>query len=323
MRAVVLVFLASILVVSLARAQGGRDVPSTYGSTIVPAFSVRSDALEPGSSTQLVACVTNQNPASRRSVEPGDRFTFTFQDGSVADCGALTVHPSSSGFSPSDFSCSAATPDVTLTYVGPARAWPFAAGACATIAFEAPAATTSIVVRRDVRTEGAFTAPPDPVLLLTVAPGLATPGSPGPPGPASFGATAQVDGEGWVNAVALGPPVLVPGLFTSITVQDASRLLVNATVPSFGSPPCPRSEFEAEAWVELDGVLTSRVAYFNHGTVWLSEPLTAGSHAVRIVLKAPDGETTGTSSCGGTGYPLHDARGWLPRLTILEVPSPN
>lgn len=254
-----------------AMARTGNDLP---GSAIALEFSLRHEVIRPGESVTLLACLNNQNPSSRRSVEPGDSFSFEFRGGTLGSCGALTVHAPGGGLDAADFTCVVADDVLTLTHVGATTPWRVGDAACVEVGFTAPAAPMTVLTRQAVRNEGAFSRTEPAAVLLHVASdlgsigpagpqgpqgdpgpqgpqgdpgpqGLSGPqGDPGPEGPAGAPGSSGVGFIGHFPSTGIAftrqnePPVVVPGQDVTFEVQEGSRVLVLVDAVAHGGLEC-------------------------------------------------------------------------------------
>jgi len=337
----------SLLLALAGAPASARDAPLA-GSAIVPSFSLQHETMRPGEEVTLAACVTNVNARSSRDLMPGDAFVFDLTAGTVHGCASPTVFAPDGSLDPSDADCATEARRATLTYTGPARAFPLGAMICADIAYAAGDASSSVAVHARARNEGAIAAPPVEALVLNVG-DLGSVGPPGPPGPSGPAGPAGPPGPSGVGAAAMavstsgvttggcgGPVVDVPGLSTSIVVQEGS--LLSVALDAIASDSCPGIRVDdryrgGRLALEVDGVVVARrdVPYSSTGgfalndyfrasvpLLWLSPPLGAGPHAVRVLLEPyfPPNCDALQSMCIGGGP---DDPGLQARLLLAEI----
>lgn len=343
--------LALLTLAVLAWESAAWAVPSDRGSQIVPSFTVQYSTLRPGEHATLLACVSNENASSSRSTQAGDQFRLHFGAGVLGGC--ANVHPLTSDFAAGDFSCRIEGQDVVLTFVGRDKPWPFASGACASVDYVAPDAPTTVAPSRRVSIEGAFAAPSPPLILLAVgeqfrsrgptgptgpegpagpagptgAQGDAGPRGPqgdmgpqGPSGPAgesAFGASITAMGTSFARAGYYDGLVVVPDLDISVNIQDQSKLLVTPFVDHIPQPVCPYMPFvQFPSWValEIDGSIVFREQLGLYQP-WMTGPLAAGTHRVRVVILPPDNPLEVTHCYGDSPLaPDNDSR-----LGVVEI----
>lgn len=121
-----------------------------------------------------------------------------------------------------------------------------------------------------------------------------------------------------------GPnPLLIPGLEALLDTQAQSRLLIVADMVSTTSE-CPHvPSVLGEILVELDGEIVARrlmsavTGREQHIVTWLSPPLEAGDHEVRVLLAATTaaGPSAGTRCIGS----LDDDKRLESRMLAIEV----
>jgi hypothetical protein len=336
--------------VSVVPGVSARDAPLA-GSAIVPSFSLRHETLRAGEDVTLAACVTNVNPQSLRSLRPGDAFTFELSDGVVHGCANASVFTPDGSLDPGGVECAVEDERLTLTYTGPADPFPVGAMLCADIAYTAGSASSTVAVGRDVANRGAVSEPLASALVLNVGE-LGSPGPPGPTGapgpvgaagpagpagPAGVGAVVMVESTGQVavGGCVGAPPIEVPGLRTTVVVAEGSLLRVD--VDAVAHDECQLRAIEEAHWggrvlLEVDGVVTARRdvpwnSEWSHGPFrenrafvgvqWLSPPLAAGSHEVRVLLEYYHRYCQPQSACVGGGP--DDEEGVRARLLVTEI----
>ena len=307
--------------------------PAMSGSSIELEFSIKPDVLRPGLTVPLLACVSNQNPHSKREIEPGDSFRFEFTRGVVGDCLDVKVSLPASPFNEADFTCSVDSNVLTISYTGAPVDWTPGDAACASITYTPADSPTTVLTRAEPGTVGALAPGQAASLLLGVAPDLGIPGPAGPEGPAgpqgppgggAIGARHFSTSTGFVEVGTGDPPALIPGLEATLDLRDSSNLLVMLDVSAWFCAPAIGAS--AIVHVELDGVIVaaryieSDLDKANNATlVYLSGPLPAGRHVVRG-LAAADGRSPTIGSpvrCIGTSaLPRHPGTA---RLLALEV----
>jgi hypothetical protein len=346
---------AACMLLFAMSAASARDRDNLPGSSIALEYSLHHDALRPGESVMLLACVTNLNSSSTRAVAPGDAFTFDFRRGTLgATCEGVTVHSPGAELGPSDFTCAITGGSLTLTYTGSGAPWPHGDAACARVSFTAPLEPTTVLTRQVVRNSGAFSHAQPSAILLAVADGLGSVGPQGPPGPAGpsgpegpsgvagpsgppgpQGAPGPLGGSGIGShayaastdlafAVQNEPAVLIPGLDVTITVEGGSGLLVMLDAIAWNSGDCPAAGgggAEAYLQLEVDGVVVPETTGSAFNITWRSQALAAGSHQVRILMWAPpehpfDHDPT---YCYGSSSVYS---GLQSRLAVLELRAP-
>jgi hypothetical protein len=287
--------------------------------------------MRPFEDVTLLACVHDDNPSSSRLLRPGDAFTFSFSAGDVGPCGTASVSSPSDAFGVDDWSCAVDGQDVTLTHVGDGVPWAFAEAACTEVRYRSTAGPA--VVRHAVHARNPGThAPPEPrALVIAVSADIGSVGPPGPagpmgpagptgpegaPGPSPVGVAQSVESTWSVQGPDDASPILVPGLQVMVPVAEGSRLFVVADVPAHGSDldefnTCPLAtdidgDSRAVLMLEADGeIVAERISgqfpggrAGSDGTnslVWLSPPLAAGDHELRVLVRKfwePDPDDT-------------------------------
>lgn len=339
-RTISLVPVLSVLVLLPLRVTQARDrIPAT-GSAIAPVVSLEHASMRPGESVTLVACVTNRNE-SRRQIEPGDALAFEAAGVTLLECEMAPVETRGGGFDAGDWTCSIDASTLRLTYSGPRRTWPRGELACARVQALAPAASTNVLASVEAGTHGAW-APVEPsILFLSVddAIGSAGPSGPagpegpaGPAGPSGAGAVAMATSDWGIVALECEPPDYVPGLDLTILVEEASRIV--AMVDAVTNDECMLRTGTGQGFLllELDGVVAlAHAVGDDHDTTsmdldqaalsWLSDPLVAGPHRLRVLF----GHRTAMPPCGSSrtacfgGWPDSDVAA---RLVALEVRAP-
>ena len=340
-------FLIAALAVSIPTARAGNN-HSGEVSAIVPTFSVEHDAMRPNEDVVLTVCITNGNGHSGRSVERGDSFSFDFGGGTLGNCGAVTVSARGADMSAADFACESTPSTVTLRYLGRGVEWPIGAVACAELPYHAGLVTSTVLTSYEVGNRGAYaTADPSVIFLTTSdrigsvgatgpqgaqgpqgASGPACPqGDTGPMGPVAAGARLMLTSTGSVYLGQTDPPAVVPGLDGSIDVSEGSNLLLQ--VDAADHIRChPALTGSLDMLLELDGNVVASRDLEDHGAhfptsdfgqnftlAWLSPPLSAGAHHVRV-LSAQHFQNRGDSKCVGSAT---DVDGLQARLVIIEL----
>lgn len=321
----------ALVATSVAAGTLARDSHVGIGSAIVPAFNIRAEALEPGAEVRMLACVTNDNPHSRREIVTGDAFSFTFGGGTVLACESVQVHSSDGTFADGEFACDVDGATVTIRRTGGTEPWPAGDQACAVLRFRAPDRSASVRCAIEVANEGAY-APPMPHYLVLgvgdqlgiVGPegpagpqGAAGPqGEQGPPGPSFAGARQMWVSTDRVSARGATPPVLVPGLTGTIDVQQDSNVLVLLDVLAIGcdinwgsAPASTRLLLEVDGEVvasrdfpvdELTPIAFPETDRKSLHLSWLSPPLDAGSHVLAAKVRIMSEALNVWSDCVGS-----------------------
>jgi len=334
------IFVLMSMVAPAAGAAGGPalEQPRALGSAIAPGFTLKPDVLRPFEVSAVEACVTNQNPRSRRTVASGDELRFALTGGASATCGGVSVVPADSALDADGFACDVDGDVVTLRRTGGPVAWPAGDAVCASLSLTPGG--ESFVVRSGVQVsnEGAWSPVSPASVLVNVAPELGIPGPEGPAGPAGPpGPSGPPGSGGGIGARAFrvttdflttyegDPPVLIPGLEASLTVGTGAQLLVLADVGQWDCTYGTDSIGDAIVYLEVDGsiVASRELEYgFTHtwtGTIaWLSPPLEAGPHSVRV-LGGGDGSQVPGSLVSCIGGPFHPDHYGMSRLVALEV----
>jgi hypothetical protein len=332
-----------------------RDNHTGEGGAIVPAFTVRHDAMRPDEDVELVCCVTNDNGHSSHHLATGDAFRFEFRDGTLGTCHALEVFSPSETLADEDFACSLADGVLVLTYLGPESPWPLGDMACARIGYHSGAASSTVLASYRVTSNGAYAPPQPSAIPLSVARDIGSvgprgpegavgpvgptgPAGPtGPPGPAAAGARVLVESTGAIRAADCDDPVLVPGLEAEIAITPGATLLVALDVyqHSLCEPPGGFSHSLGTMAVEVDGTrVATRILDLTRGggssgggtedqsvpIVWLSGPLAGGTHVVRVTIVNDESchpFDNRLTDCVGSG--ADDGR--VARLVVVELPN--
>jgi hypothetical protein len=334
--------LAIVLIPCLAAAgRPGRIEPPGYGSAIALEYSIEPATLAPDQDVELHACLTNQNLHAGRDVQPGDAFTFAFGAVTVVGCGAVSVFALDGAFTESDFTCEAVAPEVTLRFDGGHPvAWAPGSVACAEISYHSASGLSSVAASMTVGNRGAF-APAAPAFILLAIGAAAPGGGGGGAGEVRIGQVASLSSTDVVSFLMGDPPKPVPGLDTTITVQAGSRLEVSADLLGYGCLPIgfglhPRAriggileldggEIASRGWVNREpgdsDILDNEFDNRPLPMAWLSQPLAAGPHHVRVIAFNPrTGESDGM--CMGVGPGAGDP--WdQSRVIIHELLAPN
>lgn len=288
-------FLAlSMILASCAMPAGARDTGGSAGASIELAFSIEPRAMRPAEPVTLLLCVHSDGQRSSRRVEAGDAFTFSFGDGSVGDCGPVSVFSPGGAFTAGDFACTSTPDSVTLTYQGAGSAWPIGEAACAQIAYVSGPGPSTVATSQQVGNAGAF-APQEPsAILLSVGAEIGTVGPMGPEGavgptgamgPAGpVGPEGPAGPEGAIGPVGPAGPsagaiggremrtstwfiapseddgvVLIPGMDLDISIEEGSQLLILVDVPARDQFACAlASNHEGELILEVDGDVVIR-----------------------------------------------------------------
>jgi len=300
-----LTVLAALLPCLASAGRPGRTQPPGFGTSIVLEYSIDPTTVIPDQDVTLRICVTNQNVSSLRDVQPGDAFSFTFGAGAVGACGDVSVFSPDGTFSADDFACEALGPVVTLRFDGPrALAWRPGDMACTDVAYHSGTSVSNVGATMEVGNRGAF-APVEPAFIRL--PLGAAGDNP------SFSPTTLLKSTGVVMLKADDPPEEVPGLEAIVNVRAGARLEILADVLAHACTPDLPSDEEfkrAGALLEVDGFIVASRAYhdiamlnspvgepiadqpmINHplSVAWISEPLAAGNHLVRLLAYTPQG----------------------------------
>lgn len=312
--------------------------PGGLGSALQPMFSVQHAAMRPGETVTLVACVVQQNPDASRTVEPGDAFELRFLGGTLGSCDAVSVLDPSASFADADWQCDVAGSSLTMTYVGTTpKSWSPGNGACAELLYMAPDRPTSALTSLHVRRPASYRPPTSAALLLSVSVDIGSvgpqgergpEGPTGPQGPRGIpmaGNVATAEATGLVQTTC-DREAVIPGLDLTIDMSAGSRLSVDVQAHHAGdSAVCNNAGNPGVLHVELDGVVVaSRPSDFapsaggtQSDLSWISPPLTAGTHRVRILIRCFGPETWSTrTDCYGTrtdDYPF------VSRLNLVEL----
>jgi hypothetical protein len=336
MRLVSFTFAALLLPSLAAAARPGRIEPPAHGSAIVLEYSIEPGTVGADQDMTLQLCVTNQNVHSLRDVQPGDAFSFMFNTGTVGACGAVSLFSPDGAFAPDAFACEVLGPVVTLRYDGPhATAWPAGDMACTEVAYHSGASVSNVAATMEIGNRGAF-APASPAFVRLAIGSEAGGGGGGGGGETRMGEIAFLTSTDIVTLRLGDSPELVPGLATTITVRAGSRLEVFADLLGYACLPSPNhAEEQAGASVQVDGWdvasrgwreashdIVNDEPYVNQplSLIWMSQPLAAGPHDVRVLAFLPAGNF-GNGFCVGTD-PSVDPHNQS-RVIIHELLAPN
>ena len=303
---------ALYMILGVVRIVDARERTPTFGSAIALEYSIQHEALEPGEDVTLMACVTNVNPHSSRSVAPGDLFTFNFRDGALMSCDGVQIF-SPDGSLTGTFTCEVVGSVLGLRFTGSRPvAWKPGDSACAVVTYSTGVGPSTVQTATEVGVDGAYLAPSPALLLLSVASGLERPGPTGPIGPTGpTGPSGPAGPTGaWSFSVSTGtaqvrqgdPPIVVPGLDVSVVVEAGSSLEVHVDAITVNCdspiPGLSASSRYTGLILELDGMQVARRAGadFVGGAsdddgsplilTWASPSLVEGPHQVRVLLEA-------------------------------------
>lgn len=340
----------AVLALACASPSAARDRAPGAGAAIVPVFSLQHSAMRPGEEVSLVACVGNGNPHASHGLRTGDELRMTFVAGRLLSCDAITVSPASAAFDAASFECALEDSTLVLRFTGPDAPWQVGASACATIRFEAPATSSSVVPETRLVQVGTQAAPEPSLLQIAVSPEIGSVGPPGPEGPAgAIGPPGPAGPQGdpgepgaggiglrqeWIatgSSGPLGPPDFgIPGLDQVVEVSPGASLLVIASAALHGQ--CRASTFSdyrtTALIVEIDGLPVAQRRGGIQGVVDDAETplfverflpdLAPGFHSIRVRASV---SRTSAEPPGGAPYCAGHASdpNLLARLTVIEL----
>ena len=222
--------------------------PAGMGSAVAVEFSIHPDSLRPGEPVRILACATNQNPSSTRDLMTGDSLVFEFTRGTVGACSDVALALPTTTLLESDFACSVDGNTLAITYNGSTAAWSPGEAICASVIYTPEDAPSIVLTQMAARRIGGHAPGAKVGVLLGVAMDLGVEGPAGPEGatgpagvqgpPASggIGARQMLVAEAEAQVLEGDPPVVIPGLETSMNVGAGSNLLVVLCSESEASP---------------------------------------------------------------------------------------
>jgi hypothetical protein len=158
------------------------------GNQITPVVTVSPPIFPAGQSASIFLSVSNGNPNSNKSIQPGDAFSFTFDAASGSGFswqGPVLVN--SATLSAADFNVTApASAQITITYQGIAKAFPPGDSFTIEVSFQTPATvgTGRLTFQAPIGTGGRYNEVIPAFTIISFVDFPTGPkGDPGPPGP--------------------------------------------------------------------------------------------------------------------------------------------
>lgn len=289
-----------LLALSLALGVSARDRGQAAGNAIAPRLTLVGGPVAASAAVSLRACITNDQPFSNAQLATGDALRLTLSDGMLLEC---ALEPSSPGVGDdADWTCVIEGQSIELTYLGAPRAWAAEELRCLRIGWMAPSATTTLRFESQPVVSGRM-APAAPATLV-VPIGVTSGGGGG------VGAGVHLRSTSCEPAVGGEPPMVIPGLDTTLEVSAGSQ--VAAWIDAYA--------FDASwgaggiNWLVLlvDGTVVSRRPLVYWGwwgstldwglpahLSFVTPPLTAGSHRIQAGIEN-EGPPGSLSYCVGS-----------------------